>query len=56
VIVLDWYTKKIVGWNLSLRSRFIEWREAIDMAINREFSDGVRGRGLKLISDNPKDS
>ena len=32
VIVLDWYTKKIVGWNLSLRSRATEWKEAKDMA------------------------
>ena len=52
VIVLDWYTKKIVGWNLSLRSRTTEWKEAIEMAINREFPGGVRGSGLKLISDN----
>ena len=52
VIVLDWYTKKITGWNLSLRSRATEWKEALDMAINREFPGGVRGSGLKLISDN----
>jgi len=52
VIVLDWYTKKITGWNLSLRSRATEWKEALDMAINGEFPGGVRGSGLKLISDN----
>jgi len=52
VIVLDWYTKKIVGWNISLRSRAAEWKEALDMAIQREFPGGVRGSGLKLISDN----
>lgn len=52
VIVLDWYTKKVVGWNLSLRSRSSEWKEAINMAINREFPEGVRDMGLKLISDN----
>jgi len=52
VVVLDWYTKKIVGWRLSLRSRAREWAEAIDMALEREFPEGVRGRGLKLISDN----
>ncbi len=52
VIVLDWYTKKIVGWNLSLRSRSGEWKEALEMAIEREFPNGVRGQGLKLISDN----
>ena len=52
VIVLDWYRKKIVGWNISLRSRAAEWKEALDMAIQREFPGGVRGNGLKLISDN----
>mgnify|MGYP000442267748 FL=1 len=52
VIVLDWYTKKIVGCGLSLRNRATEWKEAIDMAILREFPEGVRGKGLNLISDN----
>lgn len=52
VIVLDWYTKKAVGWNLSLRNRTAEWKQALDMAVNSEFSGGVRGKGLKLISDN----
>ena len=52
VLVLDWYTKKVVGWDISLRSRTCEWKAALDMAINREFPDGVRGKGLKLVSDN----
>lgn len=52
VIVLDWFTKKIVGWDLSLRSRSAEWKKALGMALNNEFPDGVRGSGLKLISDN----
>jgi len=52
LVLLDWYTKKVVGWDLSLRSRAIEWKEAIDMAIQREFPGGVRGSGLKVISDN----
>jgi len=52
VILLDWYTKKIVGWSLSLRSRTQEWLEAVNEANNKEFLDGVRGQGLNLISDN----
>lgn len=52
VIVLDWYTKKIVGWEISLRCRTSEWKEAIEMAIEKEFPEGVRGKGLKLVSDN----
>lgn len=52
VIVLDWYTKKVVGWNLSVRNKTVDWKKALDMAINQEFPQGVRGRGLKLVSDN----
>jgi transposase InsO family protein len=52
VIVLDWYSKKIVGWDLSSRSKTGEWKRAVEVAVEREFPKGVRGRGLKLISDN----
>jgi putative transposase len=52
VIVLDWFTKKIVGWDISLRSKACDWQRALAMALNNEFSEGVRGGGLKLISDN----
>ena len=52
VIVLDWYTKKAVGWKVSVRNRATEWRKALDMAVNCEFPEGIRGKGLKLISDN----
>jgi len=52
VIVLYWYTKKIVGWDISLRSKATDWKRALEMAIDSEFPQGVRGNGLKLISDN----
>jgi len=52
VIVLDWYTKKVVGWNLSWRSRASDWKKALEMALLKEFPSGVRGAGLKLVSDN----
>jgi len=52
VIVLDWFTKKVVGWNLSLRSKSSDWKRALDEALLREFPYGVRGAGLKIISDN----
>lgn len=52
VIVLDWYTKKIVGWHISLRSKTVDWKQAMDRAINREFPEGVRDSSLRLISDN----
>jgi len=52
VIVLDWFSRKVVGWQLSLRCRTQEWREALEEAVLHEFPNGVRGQGLKLISDN----
>jgi len=52
VVVLDWYTKKIVGWNLSLQSKASDWKKALDMALLKEFPYGVRDGGLRLISDN----
>jgi transposase InsO family protein len=42
VIVLDWCTKKIVGWDLSLRSRSSEWKRALEVGIEREFPNRVR--------------
>lgn len=52
VIVLDWYTKKIVGWDISIRSKAEDWKRALEMGINNEFPEGVKGQGLNLISDN----
>jgi len=59
VVVLYWFTKKsvrldseIVGWDLSLKSKAADWKRALEMAFEREFPHGVRGAGLKLISDN----
>ncbi len=52
VIVLDWYTKKIVGWDLALRSRRQEWEAALLMGVQSEFPQGVRGAGLTRGSDN----
>ena len=52
VIVLDWYTKKIVGHYSGTRATSGEWLKALEKGLNREFPGGVRGQGLKLMSDN----
>lgn len=52
VIVLDWYTKKMVGWDISIRSKAEDWKRALEMGINNEFPQGVKGQGLSLMSDN----
>jgi len=52
VIVLDWYTKKLVGYYAGLQCKSKHWLEAVDMAVNRQFHDGARGHELFLMSDN----
>lgn len=52
VIVLDWFSRKVVGWQLPWRCRTQEWREALEEAVLQEFPHGVRGQELKLVSDN----
>jgi len=52
IVVLDWYTKKIMGWKVSLRARTSEWKDALDLALCEEFPWGARDRGLCLVSDN----
>lgn len=47
VIVLDWFTKEIVGFDISLRSRSEDWLRALEMGLNKKFKNGVRRKGLK---------
>jgi putative transposase len=52
VVVLDWYNKKIVGYYAGIQCRSCHWLEALDEAVNSEFSGGVKGSELSLMSDN----
>jgi len=52
VVVEDIFTRRIVGWHASLRCRATEWLQALHMALNAEFADGVRGQNLTLRMDN----
>jgi transposase InsO family protein len=54
VVVLDWYTKKIVGWNVAANARTAQWLEALNMAANRQYPDGIKDAESrpKLVSDN----
>jgi len=52
VVVLDWYTKKIVGYYAGMECKSRHWLEALNMAVNRQFPDGVREQRLFLMSDN----
>jgi transposase InsO family protein len=55
-IVLDWCTKEIVGYSLSIRSKTDDWLSAVEMAVNDRFPNGIReslkDREIFLISDN----
>jgi putative transposase len=52
VVVLDWYTNPIVGHDAGMRCTAPPWLLALDMAVNRQFPEGVQGKGLSLMSDN----
>jgi putative transposase len=52
VVVLDWYTKAIVGYYAGSQCTARHWLVALDMAVNCQFPAGVRERGLSLMSDN----
>jgi transposase InsO family protein len=54
-IVLDWYTKEIIGYSLSIQSKTDDWLDALEMAINNRFPNGIKDtvkEQLHLISDN----
>jgi len=51
-VVLDWYTKKIVGYYDGMQCRSKHWLEALNGAVNQQFPEGVRDHGLCLMSDN----
>ena len=52
VVVLDWYTKKFVGYHIGLQATTQHWLAALDMAVNRQFPTGIEGHPLHLMSDN----
>ncbi len=52
VVVLDWCTKKVVGYYAGLQCAGRHWLEALEMAVSRQFPGGVRDKGLSLMSDN----
>ncbi len=52
VFVLDWYTKKIVGYQMALRPNTALWLQALAMAVENECPAGSRSYGLHLMTDN----
>ena len=52
VVLLDWYTKKIVGSYAGMQCLSKHWLEALDEGVKKQFPEGVRGQQLHLMSDN----
>lgn len=52
VVVIDWYTKKIIGFNVSTRCKSKHWKKALDMAVNTACPEGSRNYDINLMSDN----
>lgn len=52
VLVLDWYTKKIVGHHTGRRATGADWLLALRHALDRQFPDSRRPEELSLMSDN----
>jgi putative transposase len=51
VVVLDWSTTTIVGHYAGRRCTAPPGLLALDMAVNRQFPEGVQGKGLSLMRD-----
>jgi transposase InsO family protein len=57
-IVIDWCSKKLVGYSIDTKSKSSDWLIAVDMALNSQFPYGVkdevekRGYELNLMADN----
>ncbi|MBI2138483.1 transposase family protein, partial [Candidatus Woesearchaeota archaeon] len=55
VVVLDWYTKEIVGYSLGIQSKTDDWLLALNRAVNSRFPKGIKDslkEQIYLISDN----
>ncbi len=55
VLVVDWYTKKVVGHYCGQQSKSWHWLVALNKAVNRQFPAGIRDAAtteLNLMSDN----
>jgi putative transposase len=52
VVVLDWYTKVLVGYYADIQCKSRDWLVALHMAVNGQFPEGARGQGLSLMSAN----
>ena len=53
-IVIDWYSKKLVGYDIGQQSKSSDWLDALDMGVSCQFPFGIRSyvQSLSLVADN----
>lgn len=52
IVLIDWYTKEILSYTLSVRNRSEEWKEALLKGLNNgSFRQGIGLKKINLISD-----
>jgi len=52
VIVLDWFSRKIVGYSFGLQPKTDLWIDALQIAVQNECPTGARSYGMHLMTDN----
>jgi len=52
VVVLDWYSNKIVGKQVGLVSKTDDWLAALEEGLSKQYPEGALGKELKLVSEN----
>lgn len=52
VFVIDWYTKKILGYYAGVQCKSVHWMMALNQAVNQQCDQGTRQYSIKLMSDN----
>jgi transposase InsO family protein len=52
VVVIDWYTKRVLGYALSVRPKTELWLDALRQAVDAACPMGSRSYELHLMSDN----
>lgn len=53
-VIIDWFSKKLVGYHIGLQSTAADWCSALDMAVRTQFPLGIRSyqNNLSIMSDN----
>jgi len=52
VVVIDWYTKRALGYSLALRPKTDLWLQALHQAVEAACPAGSRSENVHLMSDN----